>query len=78
MASVLFQDIRNAADQIRGTMVETPCSGSKTLSSITDAEIVPKFENLQFTAAFKERGALFKLPSLADERGYQAQIHDVI
>ena len=67
MTSVSFQDIQNAADRIRGTLVETPCSVSKTLSSITGAEIVLKFENLQFTAAFKERGALVKLMSLTDE-----------
>ena len=68
MASVSFQDIRNAADRIRGILVETPCSVSKTLSSITGAEIVLKFENLQLTAAFKERGALAKLLSLTDEK----------
>ena len=41
---------------------------SKTLSSITSAEIVLKFENLQLTAAFKERGALSELSSLTDEK----------
>ena len=42
-------------------MVRTPLLHSKTLSSITGAEIWLKFENQQFTAAYKERGALNKL-----------------
>ncbi|MBT5872218.1 MAG: threonine ammonia-lyase [Candidatus Latescibacteria bacterium] len=64
MSQVTLDDIYTAAERIRGTLVETPCSVSKTLSRITGAEIVLKFENLQFTAAFKERGALVKLLSL--------------
>lgn len=67
--SVTLQDIYDAADVLSGHIVKTPCSRSKTLSEITGAEVFLKFENQQFTASFKERGALFKLLSLsADER----------
>src|SRR6478736_3304744 len=54
---VTAADVTAAADRIRGAVVETPCSVSRTLSEITGAEIVLKFENLQYTASFKERGA---------------------
>ncbi|MDQ1468153.1 MAG: threonine dehydratase [Actinomycetota bacterium] len=50
-------DVAAAAERIRGAVVETPCSPSRTLSAITGAEIVLKFENFQYTASFKERGA---------------------
>ena len=49
-------------------MLDTPCLESRTLSQITGAQVFLKFENLQFTASFKERGALNKLLSLVDER----------
>ncbi len=50
-------------------MVDTPCLHSRTLSDIAGCEVFLKFENLQFTAAFKERGAFIKLSSLtSDER----------
>jgi threonine dehydratase len=50
-------DVAVAADRIRGAVIETPCPPSRTLSEITGAEIVLKFENFQYTASFKERGA---------------------
>jgi threonine dehydratase len=50
--------VRAAARRIEGAVVRTPTSHSKTLSRITGAEIWLKFENQQFTAAYKERGAL--------------------
>jgi threonine dehydratase len=50
--------VRAAAHRIAGAVVRTPTSHSKTLSRITGAEIWLKFENQQFTAAYKERGAL--------------------
>ena len=62
-----FADIRAAADRIRGAVVETPMLLSRTLSEIVDAEVWLKFENLQFTAAYKERGALNKLLQLSEE-----------
>jgi threonine dehydratase len=61
---VTLQDIKDAAKVIRGHVVETPCLHSRTLSEITGAEVFLKFENHQFTASFKERGALNKLASL--------------
>ncbi len=51
-------DVRDAAARIAGAVVRTPTLHSQTLSAITGAEIYLKFENLQFTAAYKERGAL--------------------
>jgi threonine dehydratase len=62
--SVTFDRIRGAAGLIRGHVVRTPCLRSATLSEITGAEVYLKFENHQFTASFKERGALTKLLSL--------------
>jgi threonine dehydratase len=56
--------IRAAAERLRGLVEETPCVHSRTLSQITGAEVYLKFENLQFTASFKERGALNKLSLL--------------
>jgi threonine dehydratase len=64
-----IDDIRAAAERISGSVVSTPMLVSRTLSQIIGAEVWLKFENLQFTAAYKERGALNKLLQLtADER----------
>jgi threonine dehydratase len=54
-------DVEAAAERIRGAVVRTPTMHSRTLSEVTGAEVWVKFENLQFTAAYKERGALNKL-----------------
>ncbi|MDH0773835.1 threonine ammonia-lyase [Delftia tsuruhatensis] len=62
-----LQDIQNAAGRLRGAVLETPCVESRTLSQITGAQVYLKFENLQFTASFKERGALNKLAQLSPE-----------
>ena len=62
------KDVRNAAKNIRGRIVNTLCAPSTTLSKITGASLVLKFENLQFTGSFKERGALNKLLSLPLEK----------
>src|SRR5687768_11192622 len=56
-----FQDIEDAAGRIEGAVVRTPTMLSRTLSELTGATVYLKFENLQFTASFKERGALNKL-----------------
>ena len=66
--SVTLADIEAAAGRIAGQVVATPCLPSRTLSRITGADITLKFENLQFTAAFKERGALNKLLQLTPEQ----------
>jgi threonine dehydratase len=63
---VTLADIRAAAARIAGNVVRTPTLHSKTLSKLTGAEVFLKFENLQFTAAYKERGALNKLLLLGD------------
>ena len=65
-ASVSLPDIRAAARRIAGAVEATPCVHSRTLSRLTGAEVFLKFENLQFTASFKERGALNKLLSLTE------------
>jgi threonine dehydratase len=67
--TLTFDDIKAAATRLHGHIERTPCRHSRTLSEITGAEVWVKFENLQFTAAFKERGALNKLSLMsADER----------
>ena len=58
---VSLADIRAAAERIHGQIVHTPTLVSRTLSTLTGATVYVKFENLQFTAAYKERGALNKL-----------------
>ncbi len=65
---VTLDMIRAAAARIKGNVERTPSHLSRTLSSITGCEIYLKFENLQFTASFKERGALNKLLSLTPEQ----------
>jgi threonine dehydratase len=66
---VTLADVRAAASRIAGAVLRTPCLRSETLSRITQAEVWVKFENQQFTASFKERGALNTLLLLTpDER----------
>jgi len=62
--AITLESIREAASALRGCIVETPTTHSRTLSEKTGAEVWLKHENLQFTASFKERGALTKLLSL--------------
>jgi len=62
-----IDDIRAAAERIAGNVIRTPMLVSQTLSEIIGAEVWLKFENLQFTAAYKERGALNKLLQLSSE-----------
>jgi threonine dehydratase len=59
-------DIDRARQTIAGQVLDTPFLESRTLSEVTGARVWLKFENLQFTASFKERGALNKLLSLSD------------
>jgi len=66
-AAFCAEDVRAAARRIAGAVVRTPTLHSKTLSRIVGAEVWLKFENLQFTAAYKERGALNKLLTLPEE-----------
>jgi threonine dehydratase len=62
-----IDDIRAAAKRIEGAVVRTPMLKSRTLSEVIGAEVWLKFENLQFTSAYKERGALNKLLQLTEE-----------
>src|SRR5829696_2608269 len=67
MTPPTIDDIRAAAQRIDGAVIRTPMLRSRVLSDLVDAEIWLKFENLQFTAAYKERGALNKLMQLTNE-----------
>ncbi|MFK7863658.1 MAG: threonine ammonia-lyase [Pseudohongiellaceae bacterium] len=64
--TVTLKDIEQAADRIAGAIIETPFQQSQTLTQILGTELFLKFENLQFTSSFKERGALNKLLQLND------------
>ena len=69
MSGIGIGEVRAAEEAIRGAVERTPCLHSRTLSQIAGCEVFLKFENLQFTASFKERGALAKLSTLSrDER----------
>ena len=64
MLPVSAADVRAAEARLAGAIEHTPCLPSRTLSQLTGAQVFLKFENLQFTASFKERGALNKLSPL--------------
>ena len=57
-------DIRAAAQRLAGHVLETPCLASRTLGELAGCKVFLKFENHQFTASFKERGALSKIAQL--------------
>ena len=57
--------IDEAAARIRGHVLLTPCTESRTLSAVTGARVFVKFENLQYTGSFKDRGSCLKLQRLA-------------
>jgi threonine dehydratase len=63
---VTLDDVRAAQERIGNAVVRTPTLISQTLSELTGTTVYIKFENLQFTAAFKERGALNRLLQLGD------------
>ena len=70
---IQLKDIQDAAQRLDGQILKTPCVASRTLSDITGAEVFLKFENLQFTSSFKERGACNKLVQIKDpEAGVMA------
>jgi threonine dehydratase len=64
---VTFDDVLAAEARLRGSIARTPSAHSHTLSQVLGCHVVVKFENLQFTAAFKERGALNKLLHLSED-----------
>jgi threonine dehydratase len=69
-----YNDVLAAAQRLHGHVLRTPCVASQTLSDITGAQVFLKFENLQFTASFKERGACNKLAQLTPEQSAQGVI----
>jgi threonine dehydratase len=72
--TVSLENVQLAAKLIAEHVLDTPCLHSRTLSDIVGAEVWLKFENLQFTASFKERGALVKIASLSDEARHRGVI----
>jgi threonine dehydratase len=66
MSRISLEEVRAAAGRLHGAIEATPMVHSRTLSRLTGAEVWLKLENLQFTASFKERGALNKLLSLGE------------
>jgi threonine dehydratase len=70
-----MDDIVTARSRLTGSIYETPCPYSQSLSDLTGARCFVKLENLQMTGSFKERGAanvLLQLPDLARRRGVVA------
>jgi threonine dehydratase len=70
-APITISDVQAASNRVAGAIVETPCVFSHTLSDGAGCDIFIEFENLQFTASRKERGALNKLVSLTDAERQQ-------
>ncbi len=66
-AMLNIQDIEAAAQRLDGQVLDTPCVESRTISQLTGCQVFLKFENLQYTASFKERGACNKLAQLTPE-----------
>lgn len=60
-------DIEAAAERLSGQVLDTPCVESRTLSQLVGCRVFLKFENLQYTASFKERGACNKLAQLTEQ-----------
>ena len=67
LGMITLQDIQDAASRLQGQVLDTPCVESRTLSEIVGAQVFLKFENLQFTASFKERGACNRLTLLSED-----------
>src|SRR3954468_20563980 len=74
LAPPTIDEVRTAAKRIQGAVIRTPMLVSRTLSESIGAEVWLKFENLQFTAAYKERGALNKLLQLTEEESARGVI----
>ena len=75
---VTLEDVEFAAARIGDAVVHTPCLRSETLSRIAKADVWVKFENLQFTASFKERGAANKLQQLGASEDCGERIIEVV
>jgi len=66
--SVSIEDIKRAQKTIASAIVQTPFAHSRTISEMTGCHVSLKFENLQFTGSFKDRGAFNKLSSLSEKQ----------
>jgi len=66
--SVSLADVLSARERVRDSVYYTPCPHSQMLSGLTGQQIYLKFENLQMTGAFKERGALNRILTLTEEQ----------
>ncbi len=64
--TITIADIEAARRVIKGAVLRTPMLPAPRLSALTGAEVYVKYENLQVTNSFKDRGALVKLTSLSD------------
>src|SRR5690349_24746887 len=64
MANLGIADIEDARRIVDGAVLRTPMLPAPKLSELTGAEVFVKYENLQVTNSFKDRGALVKLSSL--------------
>ena len=64
--TVTIDDIRQAADEIRGDVVRTPFVHAKRLSKMLGCELYLKLESQQFSGSFKDRGALYRIKNLTD------------
>ncbi|NNM73282.1 threonine ammonia-lyase [Enterovirga aerilata] len=67
MPAIAVEDVRRAAAAIRGQVLRTPFLAAPRLSELTGATVAVKYENMQATGAFKERGALNRLLALSPE-----------
>ena len=65
---ITLADIKAAAASIRGATIVTECNESRTLGVVLGCRVWLKFENLQFTSTFKERGALNRLQALSPDQ----------
>jgi threonine dehydratase len=63
---VTLADVENARRILEGAVLRTPMLPAPKLSALTGAEVFVKYENLQVTNSFKDRGALVKLTSLKE------------
>ncbi|EKU99212.1 threonine dehydratase, medium form [Leptolyngbya sp. PCC 7375] len=72
--TITLDQIRQAAQQIHSGIVQTPCIYSTKLSQLTNTRVALKFENLQFTGSFKDRGSLYKLLSLSTTQQQQGVV----
>ena len=72
--TITLSDVQAARGVWATRSWRTPCLPSRTLSEITGADVRLKFENFQYTASFKERGALNRLLQLSEDERAKASL----